>query len=154
MSNQQQTYIPNYLDEQAWEYAGFWVRLAAVLVDVILILLITIPLALLAYDRTIPANDPIGEGITGILIDWVLPAVCIILFWVYKAATPGKMAMMARIVDAKTGETPSTQQFVIRYFSYLLSTLPLFIGFLWIAFDKRKQGWHDKVAGTLVIRTR
>ncbi len=39
-----------------------------------------------------------------------------------------------------------------RYLGYFASTIPLCLGFLWIAFDKRKQGWHDKLAGTVVIR--
>jgi len=39
-----------------------------------------------------------------------------------------------------------------RYFGYYVSGLILALGFIWIAFDKRKQGWHDKLAGTLVIR--
>ncbi len=154
MLDRQEPSLPNYLDEEAWEYAGFWVRLTAVLVDIILILLITIPLALLVYDQTVSINDPVGLGLKGILIDWVLPAVCIILFWVYKAATPGKMAVMTRIVDAETGGEPTSQQFITRYLAYLISFFPLFMGFIWIAFDKRKQGWHDKVAGTLVIKSR
>jgi uncharacterized RDD family membrane protein YckC len=30
--------------------------------------------------------------------------------------------------------------------------LPLFIGLIWVAFDKKKQSWHDKLAGTVVVR--
>jgi len=54
-------------------------------------------------------------------------------------------------VDAQTGATPSAKQLVGRYFAYLVSTLPLCLGLLWIAVDKRKQGWHDKLAGTVVV---
>jgi len=39
-----------------------------------------------------------------------------------------------------------------RYFGYFLASIPLGLGLLWVAFDKRKQGWHDKLAGTVVIR--
>jgi uncharacterized RDD family membrane protein YckC len=39
-----------------------------------------------------------------------------------------------------------------RYFAYFLSTIPLGLGLIWVAFDKRKQGWHDKLAGTVVIK--
>jgi len=35
---------------------------------------------------------------------------------------------------------------------YLISKLALYLGFIWIAFDRRKQGWHDKIAGTVVVR--
>ncbi|HLA48407.1 MAG TPA: RDD family protein, partial [Nitrospinota bacterium] len=40
----------------------------------------------------------------------------------------------------------------IRYIGYIISEIPLFLGFLWIVFDKDKQGWHDKIAGTFVVK--
>ena len=73
------------------------------------------------------------------------------MFWRYRGATPGKMAISARIVDAKTGGRPSTARLVVRYFAYIVSTLPLFLGFIWIGIDKRKQAFHDKIAGTVVV---
>jgi uncharacterized RDD family membrane protein YckC len=66
-------------------------------------------------------------------------------------ATPGKMLMDVEIVSAKTLQRPGPGQLVIRYLGYIVSSLPLGLGFLWILFDKRKQGWHDKLAGTRVI---
>ena len=72
-------------------------------------------------------------------------------FWRCQGATPGKIAIAARIVDAQTGQPPSTARLVVRLFAYVVSALPLYLGFLWIAFDRRKQGWHDKIAGTVVI---
>jgi len=62
------------------------------------------------------------------------------------------MAISAKIVDAKSGNTPSTGQLIGRYLAYYLSMIPLFLGFVWVAFDGRKQGWHDKLAGTVVVR--
>jgi uncharacterized RDD family membrane protein YckC len=58
------------------------------------------------------------------------------------------------IVDAKTGDKPSTGQFIGRYFGYYVSTIPLLLGLIWVGIDRRKQGWHDKLAGTVVIRNR
>ena len=75
-----------------------------------------------------------------------------IWFWLRYLGNPGKMALKLKIVDATTGEKPSPGQAVGRYFAYILATIPLCLGFIWIAFDKRKQGWHDKLAGTVVIR--
>jgi uncharacterized RDD family membrane protein YckC len=40
----------------------------------------------------------------------------------------------------------------LRYVGYWVVWITLFIGFIWVAFDGRKQGWHDKIAGTLVVR--
>jgi len=85
------------------------------------------------------------------LMNIVFPAVAIILFWVARSATPGKMLIRARIVDARTGGKPTTGQLIGRYLGYYVSTLPLFLGFIWIALDKRKQGWHDKLARTVVV---
>ena len=84
----------------------------------------------------------------------LLPAAYVILFWVFNGATPGKMAIAAKVVDAVTGECPSVPRYIARYVGYLLSMLPLGLGFIWIAFDKRKQGWHDKLSGTVVVRNK
>jgi uncharacterized RDD family membrane protein YckC len=91
---------------------------------------------------------------SGILLNYVLPAIAVLLFWVYRQATPGKMAIGARILDAVTGKAPSTGQLIGRYLGYYVSILPLCLGLLWVAFDPRKQGWHDKLAGTVVVRSR
>ena len=85
-------------------------------------------------------------------LDLLLIGVAFVLFWMFRSATPGKMLVSAVIVDAKTLGKPSTSQLIGRYLAYYASTLPLCLGFLWVAFDKRKQGWHDKIAGTLVIK--
>jgi len=82
----------------------------------------------------------------------VLPAIAVIIFWMTKQATLGKMAISAIIVDADSGKAPGTGQLIGRYFAYYLSIIPFGLPFLWIAFDKRKRGWHDKAAGTVVVR--
>lgn len=58
------------------------------------------------------------------------------------------------IVAAGTGEKPTTAQFIGRYLAYYISILPLFLGLIWVGIDKRKQGWHDKLAGTVVLRNK
>jgi uncharacterized RDD family membrane protein YckC len=134
------------------EYVGFWLRLGATIIDTILFLFVIVPLLLAIYGRQYFASTEMIRGPADFLISWVLPAVAVIVFWRNRQATPGKMAISARIVDAATGNPISTRQAVGRYFAYIVSTLPFCLGFLWIAFDKRKQGWHDKLAGTVVVR--
>jgi uncharacterized RDD family membrane protein YckC len=56
-----------------------------------------------------------------------------------------------KIVDAKTGADPSVTQCLLRFLGYFVSIFTL-LGFLAIATDSRKQGWHDKIAGTVVIK--
>ena len=55
-------------------------------------------------------------------------------------------------MDAETGEAMSLGQSVVRYLGYFVAALPLCLGLIWVAFDPRKQGWHDKIAGTVVVR--
>lgn len=145
------------MDNNDVEYAGFWVRLGATVIDTVLVMAITVPLVIAVYgwDYFDPElNSGMFAGPADFLITWVLPLVAVIWFWRAKQATPGKMALRLRVVDADSGQTLSMGQSVGRYFAYLVSTLPLFLGFLWVAFDRRKQGWHDKLAGSVVVRTK
>ena len=138
----------------SFEYVGFWKRFIAFLIDVFILTVITVPLLLAIYGRSYFRLAQEGGGIAGVwdfLIQYILPTIAVIVFWRYRGATPGKMAISAKIVDAKSGRTPSTGKLIVRYFAYLVSMLPLFLGFVWIGIDKRKQGFHDKIAGTLVV---
>ncbi len=134
------------------EYAGFWIRVVASLIDTILLMIIIYPLLSAIYGKAYWSSGSLSLGVWDVLFSYVLPAVAVIVFWIYKSATPGKMVTRLVIVDAKTGGKPSTGQFIGRYLAYYLSAIPLCLGFIWVAFDKRKQGWHDKLAGTVVIR--
>ena len=132
-------------------YAGFWVRVWASIIDTVLVCLITLPLLISLYGTAYLASVEIVQGPMDFLISYILPAIAVIVFWIYKSATPGKMAISAQIVDAQTGGRPSNGQFIGRYLAYFVSIIPLCLGILWVAFDKRKQGWHDKLAGTVVV---
>jgi uncharacterized RDD family membrane protein YckC len=81
-----------------------------------------------------------------------LPIALVILLWLRFSATPGKMFLKLKIVDIKTSGPISLRQAIIRYIGYVPSIYCLLLGILWVAFDKRKQGWHDKLASTAVIR--
>jgi uncharacterized RDD family membrane protein YckC len=79
----------------------------------------------------------------------------LVLFcWFKYDATPGKLLFRMRIVDADTGAPPSRRQYVVRFFGYIPSVLCLTLGFVWIYFNGRRQGWHDMMAGTVVIRVK
>ena len=138
--------------ENVTVYAGFWVRFAATMIDSVLMMMITTPLLLAVYGSGYFLMDGIIVGGWDFLISWLMPAVVVIVFWRYKSATPGKMALKVKIVDANTGEPPSTAKLIGRYFAYFVAVIPVGLGFLWVAFDERKQGWHDKLAGTVLIR--
>lgn len=134
------------------EYVGFWARVGASLIDAILVGVITLPILLAYYGESYWYNDAFIKGPFDFLMSQVFPAVAIVIFWVAKQASPGKMAISAKIVDAKTGGIPTTTQYIFRYLAYFVSIIPLCLGLIWVAFDSRKQGWHDKLAGTIVVR--
>ncbi len=71
--------------------------------------------------------------------------------WHFWSATPGKMVMRIKVVDAKTEQPISDLQIFFRLCGYLMSAAFFMIGFFWIGIDKRKQAWHDKFAGTVVV---
>ncbi|MFN3712507.1 MAG: RDD family protein [Alcanivoracaceae bacterium] len=155
MNNPYQTPQTNVIadpDSIQLAYAGFWIRTGASLIDTILILMVTSPLLYMFYGSSFLLSEDFIQGPADVVISYVFPAVASVLFWIYKSATPGKMLMGIRIVDAKTGGKCSPGQLVGRYLGYYPSMLVLMLGFIWVAFDKRKQGWHDKLAGTLVVK--
>jgi uncharacterized RDD family membrane protein YckC len=157
---------PQQNGDQPLEYAGFWIRVWASLIDTILFGLLLVPVfALTMGDAQWSSIERDGmhastmsfqsmgmsEGVS-VFLNYILPAVVIIIFWVYKSATPGKLLLKIRIVDAKTGGKPSTAQWLIRYLGYYISAFMFMLGFIWVGLDRRKQGWHDKLATTVVIR--
>lgn len=115
--------------------------------------MIILPILAVIYGPDYWVGESIYFGFWDVMLNYILPAIAVIVFWIYKSATPGKMATKLMIVDAETGGRPSTSQFIGRYLGYYISMIPLFLGIIWVGFDKRKQGWHDKLAGTVVIRS-
>lgn len=144
---------PSFASAQALpslKYVGFWRRLVASVIDSLLIVVVLVPFLLFYYGMEYFSGEAAGTATSELAIHVVI-GIASILFWRYWGATPGKMAISAKIVDAKTGRTPSTGSLVARYLGYFVSMLPLMLGFVWIAIDRRKQGFHDKIAGTVVV---
>jgi uncharacterized RDD family membrane protein YckC len=140
------------VSEDPLEYAGFWLRVGAAIIDTIIIMVVTLPPLVWIYGWAYFDSGAWISGPAEFIISWVLPAVALILFWNFRQVTPGKMAYSMRIVDAKTGQSPTTKQNIIRYLGYFISTIPLCSGIFWVVFDRRKRGWHDMLANTVVDR--
>ncbi len=159
------------------EYIGFELRLFASVVDTILSIIILMPFFNMLFSPDSFVEDlynkvqvnqinnqefldlyvhymlelgGLGKMIANTLWQWIIAGIVIISFWFLKGATPGKMLLGIKIVDEKTLSDPKFWQWILRYIGYLI----LFPGFLWIPFDRRKQGWHDKLARTVVISVR
>lgn len=140
-------------------YAGFWRRLAAAIIDNMLLLVVSGPLLTLftsgGYFRADESSgflEKLGNLDWGfLLIDAVLPLILAVIFWVRYEATPGKQLLDCYVVDSHTFQPLSIKQALLRYLGYLISFFTLGLGFLWIAFDKRKRGFHDMIAGSVVV---
>ena len=133
------------------DYAGFGRRAAAFLIDWLIVIVILVPLLVLGFGMREVSLDPAEHS-----WDLIVPiaiGVAVVGFWRYCGATPGKIALALRIVDANTGAPPSTLRLIVRFLAYFVSAFPLYLGFLWIAVDRRKQGWHDKIARTIVVNS-
>lgn len=128
--------------EVAVAYMGFWIRLAAAVIDGIIILVI-----FFAFLRF---------GIFG-----MLSPVFLVVYWLYywlftglRGQTLGKMAVGIKVVDSG-GSVPGLGTAALREIpGKIISRIVIFVGFLWIIWDVRKQGWHDKIANTYVIRVK
>lgn len=135
-----------------YEYAGFWIRFAAALIDTIVVIIVFLVPLTFIYGTEYWSGDKFYHGFWDIFLSYVAPFLATIWFWIKFFGTPGKMVLGLKLVDAKTGNRLSIGQSVGRYFAYILAAIPLLLGYIWIGIDKKKQGWHDKLAGTVVIR--
>jgi len=137
-------------------YAGFWLRLCAAIIDITLVLsLIWTPMVMIyGVDDYLKYfnNEKSFLGVWHFILEVIVPFILVIWLWLRFYATPGKMLLRLKVVDIKTSEPISFRQAIIRYFGYVPSILCFFIGIVWVAFDIHKQGWHDKLASTAVIR--
>ncbi|EDI1751953.1 RDD family protein [Salmonella enterica] len=140
-------------DQPEYEYAGFWLRTGACLVDSLFFSLILLPVTITFYGTDYLLSDGLFRGPVDIAINWIVPAILTVILWRGFQATPGKMALRLRVLDAESGCPASTGQYIGRYLGYFVSIIPAGLGLLWVAFDRRKQGWHDKLAGTVVVRS-
>lgn len=147
------------------KYAGFWLRFVAFIIDAIV-------LGFIGFAVTIPfmASIPLGTFMHGgppRPEDWAplvgmfgrLALARFVINWLYYAllessawqATLGKKALGLEVTDLQ-GRRISFGRASGRFFAKILSTIILFIGFFMIGFTSRKQGLHDIIAGTLVLR--
>jgi uncharacterized RDD family membrane protein YckC len=140
-------------------FRGFWLRLVAALLDyyvfyavfALLVLGVVIAVTGIKSFPEIFVKSFLGNPLLLYIYWFVIPAgIFSVVCWAVFSATPGKMIVRAKIVDATTGLKPSITKLIIRYLAYILSAFPFGMGFIWIAFDSRKQGWHDKLANTIV----
>ena len=130
--------------EIAGDYAGFWRRSVAWIIDGIILSAINTILMRIYFW---------GAPQTIIWLGHIIMFVYVIGFWAWRGQTLGKMLMGVKII--KTDGSPvGIGRAILRYIGYLVSYIIILIGYLMVAWDSKKQGLHDKIAGTYVVRTR
>lgn len=143
----------------AVRYAGFWLRLGAYLVDLIIMVIIDYAIYLapgfvyFAIVGELGSDEPAANALAiVILVLCVMASIAYpICFWRWRGQTPGKMAAGIRVVRAD--ESPlDWRAAVMRFLGYVVNWLTLGLLFVWVAFDDRKRGVHDRMAGTCVVR--
>ena len=147
-------------------YAGFWSRAAARIIDLLIIIASFNLIYLvdrLGADAGLWTGMGLGEG------GWTGPGISManvlrglfflafpVFYYVYLHAmygqTFGKMALKIKVVN-EDGTPLDYRKAFLRWLGYFLCDLTFYIGYLWAAFDPRKQGLHDKVCKTVVVRT-
>ncbi len=148
-------------------YAGFWIRVAARLIDG---LILGVPFSILfglfaavagVFASNANSSNQNAQGAAAVvfggafLLLYLFAVAVSVGYWIYFWGTTGETLGMRllrlRIVDANTGGPIGYGRAVIRLLMTIVNTWACYIGWIWVAFDPRKQGWHDKVANTVVI---
>lgn len=129
-------------DDATADYAGFWIRMVAALIDTVILMVLSGALMLLTGDT---------PGIVFGLNFFISAAYYISLESGTRQATIGKQLMRLRVTDVHHGRI-SREDAAIRFFSKIPSAILLFAGFLMVFFDSKGQGLHDKIAGTIVLK--
>jgi len=149
-----------------YKYAGFWRRLVAYLIDSTIITIVFFVLFMIATMAFVFGSlsgnssewladlmDP-TKAFSILIFTWIFYAAMMIAYFTYfhgtTGRTPGKMLLGLQVLSA-AGTPISFDIAFLRAVGYLVSGALFNLGFIWAAFDKRKQGWHDKIAGTVVI---
>ncbi len=148
---------------------GFWKRAIAILIDFILLKsaakVSLLPLQWnIDFDETMVTDIFQGIGtqqnkefllyfILYFIVVLILSLVYFTYFHASTGQTIGKKFLKIKVIQT-SGEPLNYKIAFIRWAGYLISEFAIFLGFIWVVFDKNKQGWHDKIAGTYVVKTR
>lgn len=144
------------------QYAGFWKRLLAFCTDQLILVSILIPISVLAGTSSIAKvftaqtyadiQAASSNSIESVMF-FAAAFFYYFLFLTFKnGQTPGRMLLAIRVTKSN-GKPVGPVDVIVRFISSLLSAFVFFLGFLWVAWDGKKQGWHDKIASTIVVKT-
>lgn len=141
------------------QHVGFLIRLVAYIIDAIILaigqgILMAI-FGLSSFMTQSGGGSQVSIGalqIIGFILILVWDIGYFVYFWSSSGQTPGKMIMGIKVVSVDGGPV-SVGKAIVRLIGYAISGIVIYLGFLWIIWDKEKQGWHDKIASTYVVKT-
>ncbi len=152
---------PNYLAAANVVYAGFWIRFAAIFIDSLILFVanfvigfivgLVIGVLILASGRQMDESANTTLNLISLIIALALNAGYFSFYWA-GGQTLAMRWLHLRVVDAQTGGPIGVGRGFTRWLGYVLSAVACYVGLIWAAFDPRKQGWHDKIANTVVIQ--
>lgn len=127
--------------------ASFQIRALAHLIDIIFItVFVTLPLELYINASSITGSKAaILNSVTQLLL-----LALTVYFWIKLKGTPGKILLKICVVNAD-GRQLTIGQSIVRYFAYIVSLLPLGLGFIWAFVDKEGRCWHDLLSKSYVV---
>jgi uncharacterized RDD family membrane protein YckC len=143
--------------------AGFFSRSEAFIIDLVILSVMQLVgtafiqtllrffklTGLVTYLKTILENST-NQVITGSILLTLIVIGYYTFFWTLVGFTPGKAILGLKVVR-KNGAKLSFGRSLLRFFSYWISAIPLFLGYFWVLWDPKRQAWHDKIAGTQVL---
>jgi uncharacterized RDD family membrane protein YckC len=144
---------PSEPGEQVVTVIGFGRRLVAYLIDGIILWAVGLCLSVGGAALISGAGEDAAAGGSLALqcLSVLIALAYFVIFWATSGQTPGKMALGIKVIETD-GSPVTWGKAVLRYIGYIISAVVVFLGFIWIAFDSKRQGWHDKIANTYVVR--
>jgi uncharacterized RDD family membrane protein YckC len=130
-------------------YGGAGERLLAYIIDGLVVLVANLVLFLAALLLLVIA---LPVGILVFLAIFVVDIAYFPYFWKTRGQTPGMRQFQLYVVRDRDGGPITTGQAILRLIGYWVDGVVFYLGFIWILIDSRKRGWHDLIAGTVVIK--
>lgn len=128
-------------------------RLVAYIIDSIIIIALVLAGSVVAAVPVI-ASQTAGAILATVVLFLLTVVVGIAYFpwfWARTGSTPGMRLFRLRVVRDRDGGPITAGTAILRLIGYWVSQTVFYIGFIWIFFDDRRRGWHDLIAGTVVI---
>jgi uncharacterized RDD family membrane protein YckC len=134
------------------EYAGFWIRLVAYLIDLVIVSVLAVLVGNTVFGSVRYGTD-FSEDLSqllALLSGFGVMVVYQVFFLTLLQATPGKWICGLRVIRADGGRIEALRA-AGRFLSYILSALPLGFGFFLMGSKDQKMAWHDMICGTRVV---